>query len=372
MKRSLVFIATVIALASCASSKVEIPEADEVIWQSIEAGTIPGAVLAVVKGDRTVYKKAYGNKSLVPTVEPMTEDVIFDIASITKPVGTAISLMQLVEQGKVDLKAKIGSYIPEFDPDEDITVEELLTHTSGLLNYHGPVRTMNYLGHPERLITFVADSLPRVEKHYRYSCINFLLGKTIVENITGERICDYATEHIFKPLGMKDTFYHPAGEPIEESLYARIAPEYSGDLMLIGDTQDSLARMVCLGNGGNAGIFSTVDDFCRLAVALLNGGKLGGKRILKPETVRLMSMPAAEGRALGWDNSSKSSAVKGDCLSDNLIFHTGYSGTFFLVDFDNNLAIVLFANRLHPADTGYRALKADMAKVSNAVAAALL
>ncbi|MBQ7195486.1 MAG: beta-lactamase family protein, partial [Bacteroidales bacterium] len=119
---SLITVISIFALASCSGAKVEIPEADEVICQSIEAGTIPGAVLAVVKGDRVVYKKAYGNKFLVPKVEPMTEDVIFDIASITKPVGTAMSLMQLVEQGKVDLKANIGTYLPDFDPDENITV----------------------------------------------------------------------------------------------------------------------------------------------------------------------------------------------------------------------------------------------------------
>ena len=358
--------------ASWADSPLYIWEADDVLNASIAAGTIPGAVLSVIKGNETVYSKAYGNKSVTPTVVPMTEDVVFDMASVTKSVSTSISMMQLVEKGLVDIKATIGTYLTEFDPAEDITVENLLTHSSGFPNYQGYIKAADYAGRPDLLVAYIADSHPRLSKTYRYSCLNFFLCQQIIERITGQRLCDYAKEHIFQPLGMEDTMYLPADEEIPEAYKARIAPQLSGASIRIGKCIDDVAWTVCRGNAGNAGLFTTAADMSILAKALLAGGQLNGVKILEPETVRLMSTPVAFGRTLGWDNSSTASGVKGNRLSDDLICHTGYCGTFVLVDFGNDLAIVLFANRCHPSDTGYAALKTDRAKVSNAVAAALL
>ncbi len=358
--------------ASWTDSPLFIWEADDVLNASIAAGTIPGAVLSVIKGGQTVYMKAYGNKSVTPSVVPMTLDVVFDMASVTKSVSTTISMMQLVEKGLVDVKATIGTYLSEFDPAEDITVENLLAHNSGFPNYQGYIKAADYAGRPDLLVAYIADSHPRLSKIYRYSCLNFFLCQQIIERVTGQRLCDYAKEHIFQPLGLDDTMYLPAGEEIPEAYKARIAPQLSGSSVRIGKCIDDVAWTVCGGNAGNAGLFTTVADMSVLAKALLAGGQLGGVRVLQPETVRLMATPVAFGRTLGWDNSSTASGVKGNRLSDNLICHTGYSGTFILVDFGNDLAIILFANRCHPSDTGYAALKTDRAKVSNAVAAALL
>ncbi len=343
--------------------------ADDVIRASIAAETIPGAVLSVVKGREVVYKKAFGLRRVNPQAEATTEDTVYDLASVTKPVGTALSVMQLAEQGLVDLNAPIGTYLSAFDPEEDITLTQLLTHTSGFPNYQNYISTAGYAGRPDSLLVYMATEHPRLDKSYRYSCLNFFLCQQVVEAVSGQRICDYAPAHIFLPLGMTDTRYHPAGEELPEAYFSRMAP---GAATITGDAQDALARVVCGGNAGNAGLFSTVTDLSTLAIALLNGGEWKGARILQEATVRQMAAPVAYGRTLGWDNSSTASTVKGTKLSDNLICHTGYSGTFILVDFDNDLAIVLLANRCHPKDTGYAALNADRAKVCNAVADALL
>lgn len=344
-------------------------KADDVIRASIAAGTIPGGVLSVVKGREVIYHKAYGNKYVKPSAIPTTEDVVYDLASVTKPVSTTTCLMQLYEQGRVDLDANIGTYLTDFDPEEEITVKELLTHTSGLPNYQSYISTTEYAGKADEALQYIAASLPRLSKVYRYSCLNFFLCQRIVEAVTGERICDYAPANVFLPLGMTDTHFIPAGEEQDSGWMARVAPGVSTN---VGHAQDGFAYRVCEGNGGNAGLFSTAADLSVFAIALLNGGEWNGTRILQESTVRLISLPIAYGRTLGWDNSSTASGVKGTKLSSNLICHTGYSGTFILVDFDNDLAIILLANRIHPSDTGYAALKTDRAKVCNAVAEALL
>ena len=239
--------------ASWTDSPLFIWEADDVLNASIAAGTIPGAVLSVIKGGQTVYMKAYGNKSVTPSVVPMTLDVVFDMASVTKSVSTTISMMQLVEKGLVDVKATIGTYLSEFDPAEDITVENLLAHNSGFPNYQGYIKAADYAGRPDLLVAYIADSHPRLSKIYRYSCLNFFLCQQIIERVTGQRLCDYAKEHIFQPLGLDDTMYLPAGEEIPEAYKARIAPQLSGSSIRIGKCIDDVAWTVCGGNAGNAG-----------------------------------------------------------------------------------------------------------------------
>ena len=331
-------------------------DVDKVIARAIADGTIPGAVLGVWKDGNMVYEKAYGNKSVTPSVVPMTSDVVFDMASCTKVMSTTVAIMQLYDEGKLSFDDKVSKYLDYFPADDPIRIIDLMTHVSGLVRPTTDYK--QYAGDPQGFceqIALAKRSAAPGEK-YKYDCTNFIVLQQIIEKITGERLCDYAKEHIFVPLGMNETMYLPIGEAIDKDYFARIAPT-SSKTSDIGRVNDSMARIVFEGNAGNAGVFSTLDDVMRLGCAILAGGVLDGKRILCSSTVDYMGtvVDPAVGRTPGWDCLSVEGFKKGTTVSRSTIFHTGYCGTMILVDRENNLCIVLLANRNHPQNTGYDA-----------------
>lgn len=335
---------------------VKMEDVDKVIGRAIADGTVPGAVLGVWKDGNLVYEKAYGNKSVTPSVVPMTSDVVFDMASCTKVMSTTIAVMQLYEQGKISLDEKVSYYLNEFLQDDPITVMDLLTHVSGLVRVTTDYKL--YAGNPKDFVaqTAIAARASQPGEKYKYDCINFIMLQQIVERISGKRICDYAKENIYVPLGMDDTMYLPVNEGIDPAYKSRIAPKTS-KTSDIGIVYDSMARVVFEGNAGNAGVFSTVEDVLRFGRAILAGGILDGKRVLEESTIETMStvIDPAIGRTPGWDCLSITGFKKGTTVSRNTIFHSGYCGCMVLVDRENNLCIALLANRTHPQNTGYDA-----------------
>lgn len=341
--------------------------ADSSINASIAQHDIPGAVLCVVEGDKIVYLKAYGNKEIVPDTVPMTVNTVFDLASLSKCVGTTLSFMQLVEQGKVRIYDPVKKYIPDFAPwqdpetgeNVDITVEDLMTHTSGIIPYIDMKSfTARYgVGCPDSLIRYIATEAPRrfrPKTGYLYSCLNFITLQHILENVTGERLCDYAQEHVFSPLGLKDTYYCPSPDKFKD-----IAPAtYEDGKLLLGEVHDPTARIINLGNSGNAGVFSNAEDMAVIARMIMNGGKWNGHRILGNETVKAMCTVPQDvykfGRTLGWDAWSDSATQPGDLMIDRtqVICHTGYTGTCMVIDLKHKIAIILLTNRVHPDDSG--------------------
>ncbi len=374
---------------------------DSVITKAIEDGNAPGAVLCVVQGDSIVYEKAYGNKRVYPKAEPMSVETVFDLASLSKCVSTAIAVMQLVEQGRVQLDDPVDLYLPEFAPWVDstgtvskrITVRQLLTHTSGL----APVADIRYLkrrhadNRPKKLRAYILKEHERRAEpgtELMYSCPNFITLQYIVESLTGERLCDYAQTHIFDALGLQHTCYFPTDRRIPKETLAGIAPtevirRRSTDPQqfgrptrwrkaLIGQVHDPTARRFNMGNSGNAGVFSNAEDLAVLCAAIMNGGEYHGRRILQPETVALMcaEQEGAFGRTLGWDASSSSAWIEGETFAaDHTICHTGYTGTSVVIDLDRRIAVILLANRVHPVDEG--ALGRTRAAVSEIVAESL-
>ena len=368
-------------------SKLE--RVDSVILKAISDGIVPGAVLSVVREDRIVYLKAYGNKSVVPDTVAMTPDVMFDLASLSKPVGTAISIMQLVENGQLRLTDNVKMYIPSFAPwvdpvtgeTENIEVRDLLTHSSGLPAYLGVDKVASMYGEPcpDSLMSYIARDLPRryrPKTDFTYSCLNFVTLQNILENITGERLCDYAERCVFRRLGMRHTCYNVASEHPEFLPLVAPTEVQSDGKPLLGEVHDPLARRLNGGNSGNAGVFSTAEDLSLLAAAILRGGEINGRRILSPGTVRMMSSIPEEnaphiGRALGWDIRSDYSWFKGDITSRTAALnHTGYTGTSAVIDLDSRTAIILLANRVHPEDKG--ALARTRATVANIVAGSII
>lgn len=357
---------------------------DSAVWDAIGNHIIPGAVVSVVREDKIVYLKAFGNKSVVPDTARMTRDVMFDLASCSKCVGTTLAFMQLIEDGKVRLHDNVDRYIPGFrgwkpagsadDEKEDITIEHLLTHSSGIDPYISVSSYIEKYGQdsPDSLVRFIARESGRNFRpgtDFMYSCLNFVTLQAILEKVTGERLCDYALNHIFRPLGLCHTHYMDLDFISEgkdaygvsyDELKGLCAPtEVQADgKPLLGMVHDPLARLINSGNSGNAGIFSDATDMSVICAAIMNGGEFNGVRILSPATVKLKSSVPADidpkvGRALGWDHNSSHSGPRGDLFSrENTICHTGYTGTSVTMDLDSRTALIILAHRVHPEDKG--------------------
>lgn len=358
----------------------KLANADALIQSSISKKEIPGAVLAVVRKGKMAYLKAYGNKQVYPTVEPMTVNTVFDLASVSKSMSTAVSIMVLIERGLIGLNDNVSSYIPEFNDFESgsekvkIKIVHLLTHTSGLPPYASVSMLEKRYGLPtSQKMMFYIDSCKRdfePATKMQYSCLNYITLQAVVERISKKNLQDFSKENIFDILGMQKTTYNSTGQ-----LKEKCAPteRQKDDTVLKGVVHDSLARIMNGGISGNAGLFSDANDMAVLAAALLNNGEINGKRILSPLTVKLMSSiaPGLEkfGRTPGWDMYSAYASCKGDLLSAKTYCHTGYTGTSLVIDPENDIAIILLTNRVHPVDKG-SVVKLRSA-VANAIAGAI-
>lgn len=366
-------------------SPEKLAQVDRVIDDAIAAKEIPGAVLSVVRGDDIVWLKAYGNKSVVPTVEPMTTETLFDLASVSKCVGTTLAFMQLIENGYVRLTDNVDRYIPDFkpwtDPESgetvDITVRDLLSHSSGLTPYINADSFIKEYGgdNPEKLEWYIATEVRRNFRpgtDFMYSCLNFITLQRILERVTGENLYEYVQKHVFNVLGLRHTCYFPlictpaVGNSAELAGICAPTEVQADGKPLVAQVHDPMARMIMGGNSGNAGVFSNAEDLSVICAAIMNGGCLVDKkgntlentRILSPATVRLMATIPSQndpsvGRALGWDKKSSHSGPRGDLFNpEATIMHTGYTGTSVVIDLESKTAVILLTHRVHPEDKG--------------------
>lgn len=339
-------------------------QADIVINQAIANKEIPGAVLAVVRNEKMVYLKAYGNKELYPATKAMNVNTVFDLASLTKPVSTAISTMILVERGKLRLLDKVNEFIPDFMPwsnaeneKKDIRIIDLMTHTSGLPAYAPIKKVLKEKGanKPDKLINYISTVEREFEPQtdFQYSCLNYITLQRVIETISKQNLRIFAKQNIFDVLGMEHTDYLPVGE----TLY-RTSPtaKMNDGKVLQGIVHDPLARTLNLGVSGNAGLFSDANDLAILVAALQNGGVYNNKRILSPMSVRTMrTVPRNTqtiGRTPGWDLFTPYSSNNGDLFGPNTYGHTGYTGTSITIDPDSNTGVIFLTNRAHPDDGG--------------------
>ncbi len=335
---------------------------DKTIEEAIADHQCPGAVVLIGHHGHVVYKKAYGQRSLEPTVERMTTDTIFDMASLTKVVATTPSVMKLFESGAIRLNDPVSKYLPEFAQNgkDDVNIRQLLTHYSGLapdLDLKTPWSgedTAKQMAFSQGLVTPPGAV-------FRYSDINFETLGFLVEKISGMPLDEYAQRNVFQPLGMKTTTFRPP-----EKWRSRIAPtEYDEENhMLRGIVHDPTARRMG-GVAGHAGLFSTADDLSKYAQALLDaapsnvvtrkaGSKTRGKAgFLDALTMEKMTTPqqppnATSLRGLGWDIDSPFSSNRGELFPLGSYGHTGFTGTSMWIDPYTQTYVILLTNAVHP------------------------
>lgn len=322
------------------------------VTRGIATGKLPGAVLWVEHG-REHASWAQGDRAIMPLREAMTEETIFDAASLTKVVATAPSVLLLIERGQIELDAPVQRYLSEFAT-EKITVRQLLTHTSGLpAEIPKDPAQPDWRGYTEGIRRACAcRPEPAPGTAFRYSDVNFILLGEIVQRVSGRTLDVFAREEIFAPLGLKDTGFLPALE-----LRPRIAPterDAHGD-MLRGVVHDPTSRRMG-GVAGHAGLFTTAHDLARYARLMLHG-EVEGVRLFRPESLRLMQStqnPAAvpARRGLGWDIDSAYSRPRGKVFPLGSFGHTGFTGMALWIDPAHDAFYVFLSSRLHPDGKG--------------------
>jgi uncharacterized protein YbbC (DUF1343 family)/CubicO group peptidase (beta-lactamase class C family) len=340
------------ALPQPAFNPAKLAEMESAITNAIAENRLPGAVLWLERNGR-VHTKAYGHRALTPQVEPMTEDTIFDAASLTKVLAGMPAVLLLIERGQIALEAPARRYLPEFKSDgkEAITIRQLLTHTSGLRP--GIARNPPWKGADAAIRLACAERLQSPPGAvFRYSDINFFLLGEIVQRVSGRKLEEFCAREIYQPLQMTNTGYLPTKEKFQ-----RIAPTEPADgVMLRGTVHDPTARLMG-GVAGHAGVFTTAADLARYARMLLNGGELDGARIFKPETVALMTAVHTPTnllarRGLGWDIDTGYSRPRGALFPLGSFGHTGFTGTALWIDPFSKTFWIFLSNRVHPDGKG--------------------
>jgi CubicO group peptidase (beta-lactamase class C family) len=315
-----------------------------ILLRAAADSAFPGAYAIVGTHAATVAQDSVGHLDWGGSAIP-NEHTLWDLASLTKVVGMTTAIMQLYEQGKVDLDAPLQRYIPSWQgPHKElVTIRSLITHTSGLPAF----RAYDQQTHdPDSLAKLMfatpLDTLPGVRMVY--SDIGaYMLGR-LVERLSGESLDQYVSNHVFKPLGMHETMYRPP-----DSLKARIAPTEVDPIRggkVWGVVHDERAYYLG-GVSAHAGIFSSAYDLSRFARMYLNRGELDGVRVLKPATIELFTKRQVQDRALGWQKPDGSNSA-GHLMSERAFGHTGFTGTSIWIDPERDLFVILLSNRVNP------------------------
>ena len=323
---------------------------DSIVETAIREGKTPGAVVLVGNREETIYLRAFGFRSLEPKKVPMSEDTIFDLASLTKVVATSTAVMQLAEKGKLDIDAPVARYWPAFGENgkKRITLRQLLTHHSGLRAGLKP----GWSGYEAAMGKIVAEKPSRPPgSGFLYSDINFEALGEVVRRVSGEPLDRYCSRHIFTPLGMTET-----GFKISDALKDRIAPtQYRKNRLICGEAHDPECYLMG-GVAGHAGLFSTAADLSIFSRVLLAGGEHGGTRILSRRTVEMMTTPQSpevrHARGLGWDVEAPFASNRDDLPPAGAFGHRGYTGTSLWIDPVTGIYVILLTNRVHPDGKG--------------------
>ena len=320
---------------------------ERVIERGIKAGGYPGASVIVGRKGAAVFEKGFGRLSWSSSSTAVdAQRTIYDVASLSKVVGTTTAIMILYDEKKIGLDDPVVNYIPTFGGgDKDrVTIRQLLTHTSGLPAGRDIWRIAQ-TPLEARALVLNTNLEGRPGAQYIYSDLGADVLGLIVEVVAGEPLDKFLTRRVFEPLGMNETFYRP-----NDSLRYRIAPTEvtpPRGYPLRGEVHDENAYALG-GVAGHAGLFSTAADLSVFAQMMLNGGEYNGVQILTKPTVELFTSRSFGHRALGWD-TAEGDYGSGRYLGETAYGHTGFTGTSMWIDPEREMFVILLTNRVHAA-----------------------
>ncbi len=339
---------------------------DEIMARGIEARSYPGAVIVVGRGEQILWAKAYGRQTFDPDSPPMALDTLFDLASVSKLVGTTSAALLNLDDGRLALDDPVAKFIPGFEAEGKgaVTIRDLMTHVSGLKPYENKdlvekSRRKDETPAAALMRRYAALELaypPRTD--YRYSCLNFQIMARVNEEAAGQRMENLLVRRVYGPLGMKDTRY-----VLNEEQLARTAPTHRDENggLCRGEVHDPLARYHgCRGRcPGNAGLFSTAADLAIYCRMVLNEGTWRGRRIFKADTLRMATrrqtpeeVSASHGLGFATYRTTPYATELNQTPETQIVGHFGFTGTWVWMDKLSGTYLVLLANRTFPAEEG--------------------
>lgn len=324
---------------------------DSLMHAAIADQAFPGASVAIGREGTLVKLEGYGYYTY-DKENAVSASSVYDLASLTKVVATTTAAMKLFDEGRLDLDEEVAEYLPEFAQGgkDDVTIRHLLTHSAGLI----PFRPFHQLGVTSRealIDSVLSETLlyePGTES--RYSDLGMITLMLVIEKITGQDFAAFTEENIFEPLGMYDTGFRPTGSPDTDIVPTEIDDAFRGRLIQ-GEVHDETAWILG-GVSGHAGLFSTAQDLSKLGYMLVNEGRINGMQFIEEETIELFTQPddpEISTRALGWDTKSPDGySSAGEAFGPESFGHTGFTGTSFWVDPEEDLFVILLSNRVYP------------------------
>lgn len=362
-------------------SSEKLKQVDEWIQQDVDNG-FPGAVLLIIKDRKIVKNKAFGyskryhGPTPISHPEKMRTSTMFDLASNTKMYATNYALQKLVYEGKIGLNALVQKYIPDFIDQpgakmigkDQLRIIDLLHHNAGFpadLQYHHPAAAGDLFSQDRKKTLQMLSKTPLQHEPGTmnlYSDVDYMLLGYMVEKVTGQSLDDYVENHIYKPLGLKNTMFNPLQKGFKPTDFA--ATELIGNSRdgvidfphlrkhtLQGEVHDEKAFYSMDGVSGHAGLFSNTDDLAVLLQLMLNGGGYGKVKVFDQQTIHTFIRPAETNPTygLGWRRNGHSSMIWmfGPYASESAVGHSGWTGTLTIIDFEQNLAIALLTNKKH-------------------------
>lgn len=318
--------------------------------ECVKKKKIPGCVCLIGNEKQILFSECYGYAQITPKKIKMTKDTLFDLASITKPIATALSIMLLYEKKKLKLGDRVERFLSDFKnrPNGKKTIKELLTHTSGIRAWFP-----TYLLSKKSRIEFLA-TINTEKRGVIYSCLGYIILGKVIEAIAGSRLDSYCSDNVFKKLGLKNMGFGPIkrkiniaatefGNEHEKQMalkYGDISSIEWRDYLIKGEVHDGNSFYSYGGISGNAGLFSNATDLMKIMRAYCNGN------IVKSSTLSMMTRDhtsTREQRGLGWVINPYPGL-----LSARAFGHTGFTGTMLTIDPNKNLIIILLANAIHP------------------------
>jgi serine-type D-Ala-D-Ala carboxypeptidase len=341
--------------------------------QAIADSVFPGAVLLVARNEEVLLHEAWGVADL-SSRRAVTVETVFDLASLTKPLATTLSVMRLVQQGLLELETPLATVLPVMASTDKagVTVRQLLSHASGWPAWQPYFERLRGLPAEERrprLARYLAEEplTAAPGKVFLYSDLDFLALGLLVEACSGIRLDRFARQAVYRPLGVEGLFFNPLDEPPAARRYAATEQCPWRERLLCGAVHDDNAYTLN-GVAGHAGLFGTAAGVWELLRVLLRiyRGEENSAWLSRPLVQTMWTRVDPSDWALGFDTPAARGSSSGCHFSSRSVGHLGFTGTSFWLDLDREIAVVLLTNRVHPSRSNVR-IRAFRPRIHDAI-----